>query len=194
MNTIIILLFTCVFNLTCYADWKDDWVQALVSCKKNEFSIAEEKFNSAIKSMEENKEIGYPNIYVDRGRLFFYLERDDEALKDLNRAVASENLSHKELLRAVTTRVLIYAKKDDLENWNKESELWRKLSDFKIISSDESIVIRNAPDNQSFRDLITNLSLDVGICEKSEDVNFLSPDFCHIKKKSKDADKDYFLD
>lgn len=116
-----------IFAVCCEgATWQADWAEAL-ACSKEECDKAEELFDAAIMEMEKIGEQDFPAIYVDRGRFFFRLERDYEALEDFNTAVKKENLEDKDLVRAVSSRLFIFARSGDMKKWRVESDLLVKV-------------------------------------------------------------------
>ena len=107
MHHFFICLFFMIINVYVNAsDWREYWIKAVEQCDKKEYDTAREMFDLAVHSMEENKDLDHPYVYVDRARLNLLLENNELALVDLDKALSNEKITKNEKSRAAISRMI----------------------------------------------------------------------------------------
>lgn len=183
MKRKILLSLMLIMNV-CFAHetWKDDWVMAVNLCNEKDYKNAEIYFNQSISLMESEEDTSHSHVYVDRARLYLLLGRYEEALPDLNKALNSGNLSRIDHERAL---VSLIATKSNLQ---MNSEV---LADLKIFgeayapvveNTRNKVYIRNVPDCECFKSIITCYFIHSGICKSKDNVHMMKSGICIIDK------------
>ncbi|KAF3362613.1 hypothetical protein PHSC3_000852 [Chlamydiales bacterium STE3] len=181
MKKIFILLVMISSFLN--ASWEESWSDAVEACSKKEYILAEEKFNETIYQLEKTENDHHPHVYVDRARLFSLLNRDEEALKDLDIAMKSPLLKGDDLLRAVVTRLATYYRLNMLEEAAKELEIFKSIYPCpKLEVYEDRVIIRNIPDCEYSKEIIKSFVANT-FCENSEDVKIING-ICIAKRKT----------
>lgn len=184
VKKIFLFLFTLVHMTAYSSQWEDDWIQAILCCEKKEFLNAEIFFSSSLAGLSSQEDIITSKIYVDRGRLFLLLDRNEEALSDLNKALNSNCLTEKGLLRAVVSRIVVNLRLGNDEDALSDISWFQQINQngTEVNFTEKHIIIRNVPECECFREMITGYVVDVGMCSSKEDVKFLKSDICIIKR------------
>lgn len=101
-------MFTCFmligFHLSAQ-EWEPYWVEAIKDCHVGDYASAESLFNQTIDWMEYEQDLEHPAVYMDRARVFMILNKYEEALTDVNKALSSEKLLESERIKAVSVRI-----------------------------------------------------------------------------------------
>jgi tetratricopeptide (TPR) repeat protein len=181
----LILLFVLILNMGFASDFLNTWTQAVENCDIANYEQAEIYFTKCINEATPEEINTHPHIYVDRGRLYMLLDRYEEALEDINIALKNENLKNEDLYRALLSRISIFVK---LERIEEALEDYERLSPIfpKIEHTEDTIIIRNIPDNEFYKKMVTNYYVSTGICKKESDIKILSSGII-IAKKNKCA-------
>jgi hypothetical protein len=141
------IVFAFIVSTACLtASWDENWSQAVKFCSERDYINAEKNFTSAIDQLEKINDTEHGHVYVDRARLYSLLDRDAEALIDLNKA-SEFTLSKADFLRAVDCRMRTYSM------LGMEKEFFEQLIVFKSIYPipklevyEKTVIIRNVPD------------------------------------------------
>lgn len=169
----------------CEASFEDSWCKAIENCEAKDFIQAELNFSEAIIKMEESKDNSRPDVYVDRGRLYMLLNRYDEALLDLNKALISPQLVQQERIRGLVSKIITCGNLG-LESRSELKELKRLYPNFPKIEETESrVIIKNVPDCECYKNILKSYYIGFGICENESDINIMRSGTCIVNKKSK---------
>lgn len=102
------IIFACLmligFNLSAQ-EWEPYWVEAIKDCYAGDYNSAEFHFDQTIDWMEHEKDLNHPSIYMDRARVYMVLNKYEQALADVNKALLSEKLQISEQVKAVSVRI-----------------------------------------------------------------------------------------
>lgn len=148
---LIISTFACLtFSMGNCKNFEDVWCTAVEDCLLKDYAKAEIGLTSVINDLRTNNDESYPNIYVDRGRLYMLQNKFQEALSDLNSATVYSNLSEKNLSRALISKIMIYA------NLNQEKDALKCVEELKALHPDfkkieftkDKVVLRNISDHE----------------------------------------------
>lgn len=174
-----------LISLSCYADsWQEHWTVAVNSCEEKRFDEANYHFDLAIQGMEDEGDESHPHVYVDRARLKMLLNRPDESLPDLDRALANKNIQYQEKLRALISRFIVRAQvgmeQGALEDLKTFGEL--KVDKPIIEHTKRNIIIRNMPDCDCYRKLMTCYFIHSGMCESKSNIKMLKSGICIVDK------------
>lgn len=186
MNVILGLLFCVIFNAHVQAnDWQTYWIKAVEECDKKEYDSAQKMFDLAIYSMEENKDLDHPYVYVDRARLNLLLENNEFALADLDKALSNEKITKSEKSRAAISRMIARSRLgiekgvlDDLKLFAENSENRPTFEKTR-----EYLIIRNVPDCSCYTNLMTCYFIHSGVCLSKNDIQKLNSGIWLIKKE-----------
>jgi hypothetical protein len=156
------------------ADYQDDWVKAVEYCHQRKFELAEREFTSAIIKLESLSDSSKPNIYIDRAKLYHILDKQEEALIDLNKGLASDKLTNKERVRGLVTRIGVCA--------NLHKDISGDIQEFENIYSDfptyevnhKRMVLRNIPDCECFKETISKYLINSKFCESEDNIKIFS--------------------
>ena len=86
-------------------EWEPYWVEAIKNCHVGDYVSAESLFNQTIDYMEYEENLEHPSVYMDRARVFMFLSKYENALTDVNTALASDKLHDSERIKAVSVRI-----------------------------------------------------------------------------------------
>lgn len=175
-----------LFMLSCFhlkaGNWLDTWTMAIEMCHEQKYDEAGIKLNEAISEMEEENNVDFPEVYVDRARLYLKKEQFELVLPDLEKAISTNKLSEEQLTRAITTR--ISAKSNlGIEDGILEDLAYigaRYCPDMK--HTEKYIIMRKVPDCECFRNTMTCFFIHSGICKSKDDIKMLDSGICIIKK------------
>jgi hypothetical protein len=180
-KTIFICLMIFAINVSA-KEWESYWISALEAYGNEDFLSSELDFNLSINLMEEENDQDYPVIYADRARLLLILNKYEEALVDVNRALKSENLKGRERARAISARIVAKAKLGIIEG-NKEDLIYLANNfETHVENTTKYVIIRNMPKCQTTRESVADYFVHAGICLNKEDIKILPSDICIIKK------------
>ncbi len=183
MIKIITSLILYSFSLLPAVSWQEEWTKGVEHCIAKEYLKAEENFNSAIKQLEEENNLSHPHVYVDRARLFSLLNRDEEALKDLNVAIESQLLKGDDRLRAVVTRLITFYRLNMEEEAKAELEVFKSIYPIpKLEVYKDCVVIRNIPECECSNELLKSFLVST-FCENEDDIK-ISNGICIAKRRT----------
>lgn len=173
---ILTLILFLSLNSSIHAEWKDDWALAVQMCQEGNYEEAEKKFTKCILDFESSSNITRPHIYVDRARLYLLQNRYEEALKDLDIAINNPNLTKKELTRALVSRICAKSNLgisdgivDDLTAFHESQAAPQEMEFTK-----KHIIIRNVPECECFKDIMSNFAVRAGYCKSVSDIKMLN--------------------
>ena len=173
-------------------DYLDYWTKAVLSCTSQNFDQGILEFTQALDLLEEGEDKSHDHIYVDRGRAYLLVDKLEEALSDFDYALIRNNLSQKDLTRALISKIVTLSRL----NRNEEclalfDELKKNDQEFpKTTITKDYIIIRNMPDCNCYRTRIKSYLIHSGICENDEAIQMLSSGICIAKKKCNCGCKD----
>jgi hypothetical protein len=180
---VLFLLFamTSVLN----ASWQEDWSNAVECCSNQDYVNAEANFTLAIDQLESEGNEIHPHVYVDRGRLYSLLGRNEEALRDLDIARTSPILQGDDKLRAVVSRLVTYYRLNMIEESKSELEVFKSIySCPKLEVYKDTVIIRNVPDCECSHEILKNFVSS--FCESPDDVK-ITNGICIGKRKKCDC-------
>lgn len=191
MKKLLSALTVCLF-LTSGAfasTWEDDWTSAVQCCVEKDYSGAESHFDKCIQTLESEKDDSHPHVYVDRARLYSLLDRHEEALHDLNKAIPNKKLNQNDRHRALVTRISAHL------NLQMEDEALEDYYEFKntnpnfpkIEFTKTKVIIRNVPDCDCYKMMAKAFLVSSQICEKEEDIQILDSGMIIAKRKPCDC-------
>lgn len=182
MIKIFISLVLCSFSFLSAISWQEEWAKGVQHCISKEYLKAEENFSSAISQLEKENNLIHPHVYVDRARLLSLLNRDEEALKDLNLAIESPLLEGDDRLRAVVTRLITFYRLNMEDEAKTELETFKSMYPIpKLEVYKDLVVVRNIPECDCSKELL-KLFLAQTFCESEDDVK-ISNGICLAKRK-----------
>lgn len=166
-----------------YADtWSSNWAKAVESCNNKQFLEAEVHFTQAIELMEKEGNLDHPHIHVDRARLYSLLNRNEEALVDLNKAFDIGNLEGDDKLRAVVTRLITYYRLQMFTHAQEEVEVFKSIYSIpKLEVYKDLVIVRDVPDCDCARQIMKKFISEV-FCDSEEDVQLLPSGICIAKR------------
>lgn len=108
--------------------------------------------------------------------MLFLMEKNEEMLVVINKAIDSEHLTLKDKASAFLLRSQLHAR---LEN----------LKEFKIDENESKTILRNLPDYEFVREMLKNYYTSTGYCKSKEDFHFIGEDrsVCIIYKTNLDC-------
>lgn len=167
------------------SNWEDDWTSAVECCATNDYFGAEKHFDKCIATLESENDETHPHVYVDRARLYSLLDRYQEALADLNKAIPNKNLKENDLHRALVTRISAHL------NLEMEDEALQDYYEFKKVNPNfpkieytkSRVIIRNVPDCTCYKAMAKAFLVSSEICEKEEDIQILDSGTIIAKRK-----------
>ena len=185
MKRLILILLLSLISIFCYGgSWQEQWTIAVNFCEEKKFEEANYYFDLAIEGMKAEKDIDHPHVYLDRARLKMLLNQHEESLPDLDKALANEKLQYQEKLRALISRFIVRAKlgleQGALEDLKTFGEL--KVDKPVIEHTKKNIIIRNMPDCDCYRKLMTCYFIHSGMCESKKDIKKLKSGICIVDK------------
>ena len=185
MHHFFICLFFMIINVYVNAsDWREYWIKAVEQCDKKEYDTAREMFDLAVHSMEENKDLDHPYVYVDRARLNLLLENNQLALADLDKALSNTKITKSEKSRAAISRMIARSRLGMDNGVLEDLKLFAESSENKPIfeKTKEHIIIRNVPDCSCYRNLMTCYFIHSGTCLSKNDIQILTSGIWLVKK------------
>lgn len=185
MKNILVNLACVFFCLTAYAsDWHDYWIEAVQLCNDKNYNEAIAMFDQAIACMEANGDVDHPHVYVDRGRLNLLLNRNELALADLNKALSNEKISKPERTRALVSRLMVNSRLGHDQYVLSDLKTFGETYENKPVREEtkENIIIRNVPQCNCYRNIMTCYFIHSGMCESKNDIKILDSNIWIIKK------------
>lgn len=184
MKKIIICLYAFVtFSYQIHAtEWKNQWMDAVRCCNEKEYVQAEVFFNQAIDLMEKGGDLEHPQVYVDRARLNILLDKFPESLPDLDKALESSYLAGNEKQRALISRILARSKLQMADGVLEDLKVFGDAYAPKIEQSEKKLFMRNVPNCDCFKKIMTCYFIHSGICKSKKDVHMLKSGTCIVDK------------
>lgn len=184
MRSILTAIFLLVASFVSADTWETHWTDAIQSIENKQWLEAETQLTTAIQMLELAGDHFNPHVYVDRARLYCHLDKYPEALEDVSYAIDNEFLGAADQVRAILTRMHIYAVMNDEVAIMQDYNLYRKLCPNKptMQVTDDRVIIRNTPDCKCFREMMTNVLVISGMCEKNTDIKWLKSGICIAKR------------
>lgn len=187
------LLFALLFESRCIGSWQENWAAAVLHCQQSDFESAEGLFNAAIAELESLNDDAHPFVYVDRARLYLFLDRNEEVLSDIGKVIFSGHLTNHERIRAVVTRLMASAR------LGMQNEVLGDLRYFAEINkenmpiveiTDKHILVRNIPESKCYKEIMTCYYIHSGICKGIRNIHMANgiwvidraTDFAHEDK------------
>jgi tetratricopeptide (TPR) repeat protein len=166
----ISLILLCLMSFL-QADFQDDWDAGLKYLKEENFVSAEKELTKAICQLELLQDMSKPIIYIDRSEAYYSLKMYNEALEDLKKALLSTLLKNDERIRGLSYRIIICIKLGlDHSEDSKEQE---RISPRSYEINETSMIIKNVPDNEILREMMTTYLIRSGFCESENDIKIL---------------------
>lgn len=169
---VLMLAFACCHAEEDEMTWEDYWVSGVYSCSQKEYADGMMYFSEAINRLEASNDKNFPQIYIDRGKLFLMQSDYNSAFKDFELAMQSDRLTTQDKIRISVNRLTAYS---ELE---KHSEVVAELDYLKSIDpnypkiefTEHYIFIRNVPANKWYRKAIQCLLIHSGMCSCKGDM------------------------
>lgn len=178
---ILTILVLCCFMSNLQADYQDNWVKGLEYYHEDEFEQAEKEFTKAINQLEFLNDISQPSVYIDRSEVYGSLERYKEALVDLNNALSSDKLTNKERVRGLSNRIFTCMSLGlDYSEDSKEFE--SICPDIPYEINDKCMIIKNVPDNEILREMMSKYLIGSGFCESEQNIKTFESGIMVIEK------------
>jgi hypothetical protein len=171
------IIFAAILFSTslCFADnWQDKFAEAALTLQKFQFEEAKPLLDEAIGLMEsEDTTKGY--LYVDRARLQLILNENENVLADVEKAMASDSLDVNEKIRALTTKIIASGR---IGECGSAIDDLKAFADLIVLPSveikDSKLLIRNAPNSEYFRKLMTCYLMHSGVCYDKDEFVWLN--------------------
>ncbi len=170
--------------------WQKHWAIAVENSELKNNDVAEREFSESIRLIEEAGDFSKAYVYTDRARFYALLERYDDALNDVNKALNfKDKLSTTELVKAIVTRIYIYTSLRDQENALKDHDWLSQVNPNKaeFEYSEESVIVRNVPECECYKKFLKLLFVANGTCESEDDIHFVGEDICIAYRTVKDC-------
>lgn len=179
-------LLSLVCCVSIYGEnWKNYWIESSLMFKENKFDEAEILINKSI-ALIEGESLELPYIYIERARVKAALNKNIEALDDLNKALNSKELSLSDKSSALMLKFIVC---NILGILKDAQNSWEEYKSINIMpeydETDEYLLIRNMPNCSCYRKLIAGYCFEMGICENLSDFKMLDENSCVIKKNKK---------
>lgn len=174
---VILAITISFFFVCCQAEtWQEYWIAAVNFCEDQNYDKASEYFDKAVAGMEQEGDFDHPHVYVDRARLKMLLNQHNESLADLDKALSNENIQYQDRERALVSRIGVRS------NLGMDQGVLEDLKAFGEMKVDKPIVehtkthliIRNAPNCDCYRKLMTYYFTHSGMCESENDIKILN--------------------
>lgn len=183
----MLFVFFMLLSATVHADsWQEYWVKAVENCETKNYREAMHYFDASLNWIVSQKIDNAYHVYVDRARLHLLLEGYQEALFDVNLAISGGKLSNIDMTRALITRITALTKLDINPQQriqdHKDLEKYDTNRPTEEITPDH-IILRNIPDCDCYKKIMTSYFVGSGICEKESDVEILKSNIMIIKRK-----------
>jgi hypothetical protein len=145
-------------------NWQDKWSEFALLMEKNHFNEAMLPLNEAI-SLMESENISEAYLYVDRARLNLALKENDNVLADIEKALSCSYLGLNEKVRAITTKIMACSRLGDTDSVIDDLKNFEDLTFMPSIEiKDSKLLIRNAPNSEYYRKLMTCYLVHSGVC------------------------------
>lgn len=186
-----VLFISLMFASSLFArNWDDYWTEAVERCHQEEYAKAESLFNLAINELEKGNPALHAHVYVDRARLYSLLDRDCEALADVDKALSFSSLEGEDQLRAVVTRVTTLYRLGRYDEAKLENEKLKAIYPApKLELTEDKVIIRNMPDCEWSHQFFKSF-LGRSFCESEDDVRIINGICIGKRKKCSCSEKD----
>lgn len=171
----MVVMISCI-RIFCYAEeWQEYWTKAVECCEEKKFEEAGCFFDLAIQYMEAEKVTDHPHVYIDRARLNLLLNQNEKSIQDLDKALSNEKIDCQEKLRALVSRFIVRSRlgmnQGAIEDLNAFGEL--KVDKPVIEKTEQKIIIRNIPDCDCYKKIMTCYFIHSGMCRSKKDIKIL---------------------
>ncbi len=186
-SIILLILILSSIHLSA-SNCKEYWVRAVECCTDKNYQEAENNFTLAIYEMEDERDYENSHVYLDRARLYMLQEKNLDSLSDLNKAISLKYLNEEDFKNAMVTRCLVNARLGNQQASLRDLEILRESCEFpKVEYTQERIIIRNIPDCDCYREIISKSFLNSGICQHPSDIQMLSSGICLVNRNTFDT-------
>lgn len=171
-------------------NWQKHWAIAVENSELKNNEIAEREFSEAIRLIEEKQDFSKAYVYTDRARFYALLDRYDEALTDINKALDfKDKLSTSELVKAIITRIFIHTGLNNQEEALKDHDWLSQVNPNKpeFDYNEENVIVRNVPECGCYKKFLKLLFVANGTCQSEDDVHFVGEDICIAYRTVKDC-------
>ncbi len=184
MKKIIALTFVVLCSFNIYAEtWQDKWSESVLLLDNGDFVNARQPLDEAIALMEQDESVLHPYLYVDRARVNLLTNRNDQVLSDLEKALQNEKLSKQERIRAIATKLMAKGLLNDSNAVLEDLQVFKELIDLPVMEmKDNHLLIRNIPQSQYYKKLITCYLIHCGLCYDKEEFTFLKSNMLVAEK------------
>lgn len=167
-----------------FASWQDHWIKGTNSAEQKHLEQAIKSLRQASSEMSESELQSNPYVLIDLGVALHDKGSYQEALTCLNKSLTYK-LSQADKEKAFVMKVFCEAQLDmddqfleDFDNLKNVMSNWHQIEE-----TDETIIIRNYPDSECYKKIMTTGLIGFGKCEKEQDIQFLKNGTCVIKKQ-----------
>jgi tetratricopeptide (TPR) repeat protein len=190
--------FFILISLLCHVfiygeNWRNYWIESSLMVKEKKYEAAELLIHKAIDILEQVKgEVPY--AYIERAKIKIVLNKNGEAIVDLNRALSIEVLSLSDKANALILKYIAcnaLKMNEEAQNCWTQYKLFNPLPEYE--ETNEYLIIRNMPNCSYYRKLIVGYCLEMKICKDLSDIKMLDENTCVIKKTT-DIFEDDLLD
>ena len=187
-NIILCPLFYFFQTKVISEDWSSHWQKGLELGENFKYEEAEKEFSTSINLLSKQERQDFAFVLIDRGRLYFAMDKLDLSIKDLTEALKSPSLSVQDRNTALMTRMLAYADSKMEKEAEVDYEFLKNKTNFFAICEflEDKIIIRNAPCTPCFKSMIGNAYIKLGMCKSLDDLTFYSNDVLVVKLAPKD--------
>jgi tetratricopeptide (TPR) repeat protein len=174
-----------------HADYQDNWTKGIEYLKKNDFELAEKELTIAINQLEQLQDVSKPLLYIDRSEAYSSLKMYKEAIDDLNKVLLSDQLNNNERVKGLYYRML--ACMDLGLDYSQDSKEIDRISPNSYEINDTSMIIKNVPDNEILRGMMTKYLIGSGFCEGEQNIKILDSGEMVIEKSENGWGKNLIL-
>lgn len=179
MKKIILLMIFASTNL--FASWVESWSEAVSACHENRYEDAEAYFTETIAELQYDPR--HAHVYIDRGRMYLLLEKNEEALRDFEQGLKG-NLSGEDKLRAIVSKVVVLCRLGRFDEAEEARKILRTMHPSPHIEVYENkVIIRNLPENEFSREILRHY-ISKAFCDSIEDV-IIEDDICIANRHKK---------
>jgi hypothetical protein len=186
LNSLLIFatLFASASSLNASEQWKEHWVKSQDSYKAKDAPWALCEIMMALGAMTQQELYENVWVFIDRANIYYALDRYEDALDDADYVLSKNNITKIERERALLARIFCLYKLKQYDEVNiAEAELERVHGAYPIIEDGETyIIIRNVPECDCYKKMMSTIFLKSGVCESEKDITF-SNGIGMIKKK-----------
>ncbi len=184
---VLIAIIASFIPILCHSEgWQEHWIKAVEYCEEKNFEEASCLFDLSIQGMEAEGVLDHPHVYVDRARLNLLLNRTEESISDLDKALSNENINAQEKLRALVSRFIARSRlgmeQGAIEDLKTFGEL--KIDKPTMEITRNKIIIRNIQDCDCYKKIMTCYFIHSGMCESKEDIKMLKSGIWLIERAS----------